>query len=176
MPLMASSLNREGTNRALFIELAVRAAICVAVTWFLWQGSGAIGLVLAALIWGLLMAKPILELVPMLVREMKRSAWSEWDGDVIVFETYRLRVRSVAGYPWIVDDDLLAVLGKQGSDAERRRSDPANRAHLPGTKLWGYSEGGALKYLSSSRHPDAHKLRLLLERQVFLPARKRREA
>jgi hypothetical protein len=176
MPLMATSLNREGTNRALVIELAFRAAICVAVTWFLWLGSGAIGLVFAALIWGLLMVKPILELVPMLVREMKRSAWSEWDGDVIVFEIYRLRVRSVAGYPWIVDDDLLAVLGKQGSDAERRRSDPAKRAQLPGTKLWGYSEAGALKYLSSSRHSDAHKLRLVLERQVFLPARKRREA
>lgn len=163
-------------NRALLIELAVRVAIGSVVTWLLYESSGAIGLVSAAVVWGLLMAKPILELVPMLVRGIKRSAWSDWDGDVIVFEIHRLRVRYVTGHSWIVDDDLLAVLGKEGSDAERRRSDPANCAHLPASKLWAFSEAGALKYLSSSRHPDALKLRLLLERQVFLPARKKRKA
>jgi hypothetical protein len=176
MPLMATSLDREGTHRALLIELAVRAAIGFLVTWLLYEGSGPMGLVFAATVWALLMAKPILELGPILVRGIKRSAWSEWDGDVIVFDTHRLRVRSLADYPWIVDEDLLAVLGRQVSDATRRRSDPAHCAQLPGSKLWGYSEAGALKYLSSSRHPDALKLRLLLERQVFVPARKKREA
>jgi hypothetical protein len=172
---MASSLDREGTSRGLLIKLAIRLAIGSLVTWLLYERSGATGLVLAAPVWGVLMAKPILELVAMLVRGTKRSAWSEWDGDVIAFESYRLRVRYVAGYPWIVDEDLLAVLGKEGSETMRRRADPANCAQLPDCGLWGYSEAGAVKYLSSSRHPDAHKLRLLLERQVFLPARKKRE-
>jgi hypothetical protein len=142
----------------------------------LYAGSGAIGLVFAAPVWGLLTARPILELVSVLVMRAKRSARTEWGGDVITFETHRLRVRYVAGYPWIVDEDLLAVLGKEGSDSMRRRADPANYAQLPASECWGYSEAGALKYLSASRHPDAHKLRLLLERQVFRPARKKREA
>ena len=112
----------------------------------------------------------------MLFRSRARgSAWSEWEGDVIAFENHRLRVRYVAGYPWIVDEDLLAALGSKGSDAARRRADPANCAQLPDSKLWGYSEAGALKYLSASRHRDAQKLRLLLERQVFLPARRKRD-
>jgi len=174
--LMATPLHREGSNRALLIELTVRASIGFLATWLLYKGSGAIGLVFAAAVWGLLMAKPIVELVPMLVRGMRRSAWSEWHGDVIVFEHHRLRVHSVAGHPWIVDEDLLAVLGKEASDTMRRRADPAHCAQLPDSKLWGYSEAGALKYLSSSRHKDAQKLRLLLKRQVFLPARKKREA
>jgi hypothetical protein len=172
--LMATSLDRKDTNRAMLIEFAVRAAIASLLTWFLYEGSGAIGLVLAATAWGVLMAKPIVELVSMLVSEAKRSAWGEWDGDVVAFENYRLRVQSVAGFPWIVDEDLLAVLGQTASDTTRRRANPANCAQLPETKLWGYSETGALKCLYASRHPDAHKLRLLLERQVFLPARKKR--
>jgi hypothetical protein len=171
---MATSLDHEGTSRALWIELAIRIALGSLVTWLFYASSGAGGLVFAAPVWGLLLAKPILELIPMLARGTKRLAWSE-DGEVIAFGSHRLRVRYVAGYPWIVDEDLLAVLGKEGSDTVRRRADPANCAQLPDSSLWAYSEAGAVKYLSSSRHPDANKLRLLLERQVFLPARKKRE-
>ena len=172
---MATSLDREGKTHAALIELAVRVAIGSAVTWFLFKGSGLLGLVFAAPLWGVLMAKPILELLPMLVSGAKRSAWGDRDGEVITFESHRLRIRLVADYPWIVDQDLLAVLGEAPSETARRRADPANCARLPDSKLWGYSESGAVKYLSASRHPDANKLRLLLERQVFFPARKRRE-
>jgi hypothetical protein len=84
-------------------------------------------------------------------------------------------VCSVGGYPRIVDGDLLAALGEKPGQTQRRRSDPAYHAQIPETSLWGFSESGAIKLLKSNRHPDAHRLKLFLERQVFLPARKRRE-
>jgi hypothetical protein len=74
-----------------------------------------------------------------------------------------------------VDVDLLSVLGEEPSEQSRRRADPARYAQLPDNGLWGYSEDGAIALLAASRHVDAHKLRLYLERQVFFPARKKRE-
>jgi hypothetical protein len=159
----------------MLIELAARIGLGSIVTWFLYHRSGAAGLVFAAPLWGVLLAKPILQLVPALVRGAKRSAWGGRDTDVVAFGAHRLRVRYVAGYPWVVDQDLLAVLGEASSDAVRRRADPANCAQLPDSALWALSERGVVSILSSSRHPDANKLRLLLERQVFLPARSKRE-
>jgi hypothetical protein len=173
---MATSLDREGKTRPLLIDLAIRFAIGSLGTWLLLRSSGLIGLVFAAPLWGLLLTKPIVEIAPLLVAGAKRSAWSEGDVDAMTFETHRLRIRLVAGYPWILDEDLLGALGEKPSETLRRRADPAHHAQLPDSKLWGYSEAGAAKYLSSSRHPDANKLKLLLERQVFFPARRKRES
>ena len=159
----------------MLIELAARIALGSVVTWFLYHKSGATGLIFAAPLWGVLLAKPILELMSALVRGAKRSAWGGRDTDAIAFGIHRLRIRYVAGYPWVVDEDLLAALGEASSDALRRRVDPANCAQLPDSALWGLSERGVVNYLSSSRHPDANKLRLLIEHQVFLPARSKRE-
>lgn len=157
------------------IGLAGRLAIGLAASWFLLYTQGAIGLVFAAPIWGLLLARPIIEGVPTLIGGLRRSAYTNWEGEVHTFETHSLRVRDVGGYVWIVDGDLLAVLGEKPSDTRRRRADGAFHAPIPDTRLWGWSEAGVIKLLTGSRHPDAHKLRLFLERQVFLPARKRRE-
>jgi hypothetical protein len=60
-------------------------------------------------------------------------------------------------------------------ETQRRRSDAAYHAQIPETNTWGFSESGAIKLLKENRHRDAHRLQLFLERQVFQPARKRRE-
>jgi len=168
-------MDHEGSSGALLTGLAVRLVIGFGVTWSLYYTQGPFGLVFAAPVWGLLLAKPILELIPAVTSALRRSAYGDWEGEVHTFETHPLRVRDVGGYVWIVDGDLLAVLGEKPSDTQRRRADAAFHAPIPDTSLWGWSEPGAIKLLAASRHPDANKLRLFLERQVFLPARKRRE-
>jgi hypothetical protein len=172
---MATGIDKEGTTQALWLGLTLRVLIGLEITWLLYYMQGAFGLVFAAPVRGALLAKPILEVISTFTRGLRASAFADWAGEVITFETHRLRIALVGGYPWIVDRDLLAVLGEKPSDALRRRYDAALCAQIPDTKLWGFSEAGATKLLTASRHPDAHKLRLLLERQVFLPARKRRE-
>ena len=159
----------------MLIELAARVGLGCIVTWFLYHRSGAGGLVFAAPLWGVLLAKPILQFVPALVRGARRAAWGSREGDAVAFGTHPLRIRYVAGHPWVVEEDLLAALGETSSNAARRRADPVHCAPLPDSALWGFSERGVINYLSSSRHPDANKLRLLLERQVFLRARSKRE-
>jgi hypothetical protein len=168
-------MDHEGSIRALVIGLTVRILAGCAVTWFLYQMQGPFGLLFAAPVWGMLLARPILELIPAFTRGLRRSAYTDWEGEVHTFETHSLRVRSIGGYAWVVDVDLLAIVGEKASDTRRRRADAALHAPIPDSRLWGLSEAGAVKLLASSRHPEANKVRLFLERQVFLPARKRRE-
>jgi hypothetical protein len=172
---MATRLDWEGTTFALVGSSLVRAAIGVGITWFAYDFAGPTGLIYAALVWALLLPKMILDWLPALPRSARAAAVASREGDVYTFETHELRVLSIGGYPWVVDSDLLAVLGEEPTETSRRRYDAAHGARIPGMKLWAYSEAGAIKVLSASRHPDAQKLRLFLERQVFLPARKRRE-
>ncbi|HYL20025.1 MAG TPA: hypothetical protein VEV20_15195 [Burkholderiales bacterium] len=172
---MATRLDWEGTTFAVVASALVRTAIGVGVTWLAYDFAGPTGLIFATLVWALLLPKMILDWLPALPRSARAAAVASREGDVYTFETHELRVLSIGGYPWVVDSDLLAVLGEEPTETLRRRYDAAHGAKIPGMKLWAYSEAGAIKVLSASRHPDAHKLRLFLERQVFLPARKRRE-
>src|SRR5262245_31302866 len=97
----------------------------------------------------------ILELTPKLVLRIRDVASADWHGAEHTFEIYRLRLQMVAGHPWLIDVDLLRVLGEQPSDTHRRRADPAHYAQIPDSELWGFSEKGAIKLLRESRHPDA---------------------
>jgi hypothetical protein len=175
MDVMATRLDWEGTTLGIVTSSLVRAVIGIAITWFAYDIGGAAGLIYAALVWALLLPKLILDWLPALPRSARAAAIASREGDVYTFETHELRVVSIGGYPWVVDSDLLAVLGEAPTETSRRRYDAAHGARIPGTKLWAFSEAGAVKLLSASRHPDAHKLRLFLERQVFVPAQKRRE-
>jgi hypothetical protein len=172
---MAMRLDWDGTTLAVVASWLVRTAIGVGVTWFAYDIAGPTGLIYAALVWALLLPKLILDWLPALPRSARAAAVASREGDVYTFETHELRVLSVGGYPWVVDTDVLAVLGEEPTETSRRRYDAAHCAKIPGMRLWAYSEAGASKMLGASRHPDAHRLRLFLERQVFLPARKRRE-
>jgi len=172
---MATRLDREGTTFAMVAGSLTRTAIGVGITWLAYDIAGPTGLIYAALVWALLLPKMILDWLPALPRSARAAAVASREGDTYTFETHELRVLSIGGYPWVIDTDLLAVLGEEPTETSRRRYDAAHGAQIPSMKLWAYSEAGAIKLLSSSRHPDAHKLRLFLERQVFLPARKRRE-
>lgn len=155
--------------------LSIRIAIGIALTWLAYRSAGLFGLVFSAPLWGLLLARPLVELFEAAHQRIKQSAWDEPGIERHAFGGHPLRVKYVGGYPWIVDVDLLSVLGDRPSEQSRRRADPARYAQLPDDIFWGYSEGGALSLLAASRHPDAHKLKLSLERQIFLPARKKRE-
>jgi len=155
--------------------LSIRIAIGIAFTWFAYRQTGAIGLIFSAPVWGLLLARPLFEVLAAANQRIKETAWSEPGIERHAFASHPLRGMHVGGCPWVVDVDLLSVLGDQPSEQSRRRADPARYAQLPDNGLWGYSEGGATALLAASRHPDAHKLRLYLERQVFFPARKKRE-
>lgn len=145
--------------------LSIRCAIGIAFTWFASRNAGAIGLAFSAPVWGLLLARPLFELFEALHQRIKQSAWDEPGIERHGFGGYPLRVKHVAGYPWIVDVDLLYVLGERPSKQSRRRAHPARYAPLTDSRVWGYSEDGALSLLAASRHPDAHKLKLYLERR-----------
>ena len=81
----------------MLIEFAARIGLGSIVTWFLYHRSGATGLIFAAPLWSVLLAKPILEPVPALVRGARRSAWDGHERDAVAFGAHRLRIRYVAG-------------------------------------------------------------------------------
>jgi len=129
--------------------LSIRIAIGTAFTWFACRQTGAVGLIFSAPVWGLLLARPVFEVLAAAHQRIKEAAWSEPGTERHAFGGHSLRVIHVGGYAWIVDIDLLSVLGEEPSKQSRRRADPARYAQLPDNSLWGYSEDGAIALLAA---------------------------
>ena len=172
---MATRLDQEATLVSLVKIWAWRIAVGALGTWFLVSRQGLFGLVWSAPLWGLLLTKPILESFSIMGRGIKASAMDTRGARLYTFQSQDLRVFFEGGQPWVAEPDLLAILGLKPDPERVRRYDATEYDRIGSTGLSGFSEAGALKLLAGSRHPDVLKLRLWLEREIFAPARKRRE-
>jgi hypothetical protein len=171
---MATRLDREATTLALVKMLLWRVALGAAATWlFVWR-YGPAGYVWSAVLWGVLLTRPVIESFGVIGRSIHASALDLRGARLYTFQLHDLRVFLPADEPWLVDTDLLAALGQQPGPSLPRRFASTEYAAIGDTGLHGFSEAGVLKLLSASRHPDALKLRLFLEREVFAPAKRRR--
>jgi len=162
----------------LLLHLSLRIAIGAAATYAAMGLLGASWPVVAV-IWGALLARPVIEFVPALVRSARDAALREWEGRYYAFESAQVRVIEVGGEPWIVDADAFRALGVRTTRRTRAvltaTFDPMEYARIPGTRQWGFSARGVLRYLEKREDRQATKFRLWLEREVFFPWRRRRE-
>lgn len=162
----------------LLLNLLLRVAIGAAATYAAMRLLGASWPVVAV-IWGALLARPVIEFFPALVRSARHAALREWEGRYYAFESAQVRVIEVDGAPWIVDADAFRALGVRTTRRTRAvlaaTFGPADYAPIPGTPHRGFSERGVLRYLERREDRQATKFRLWLEREVFGPWRQRRE-
>ena len=154
------------------VNLALRIAICSAVTWALMTlmgtfGYAAIGAVIAAPLWGVMLAKPILEFFPVLERMAHRSAFQEWEGKYYKYGLIHLRVYFDGDDAWFNAQDVLAVLDKTAASWSDTRFTPQEYGSIPGRGEMGFSPAGVIKLTHLSGHAEAPKFRLWFERAVI---------
>jgi len=172
---MATRLDEEGSALALVKMLAWRLAVGGLATWFLVSRQGLEGYVWAAVVWGLLLARPILESLGLIGHGLRAAALDLRGARLYTFQSRDLRVMLPDNRPWLVDTDLLGLIELKPNPTLTRDFAATEYGAIGNTGLRGFSEAGALKLLTASEHPDALKLRLFLEREVFAPARRRRQ-
>ena len=158
----------------LLLRIAVGAAATYAALRLLGAAWPAV-----AVIWGALLARPVIEFFPGLVRSARHAALREWEGRYYAFESAQVRVLDVDGEPWIVDADAFRALGVPTTRRTRAvlaaTLGAAEYGPIPGTRHRGFSERGVLRYLEKREDRQATKFGLWLEREVFLPWRRRRD-
>lgn len=154
-------------------DFLLRMATGVAGTLILYRVEGVAGLAFAAPLWGLLMAKPIINAMSESARWIRHSAQNRIGWDLYGVGMYELRARQVDGYPWIVARDLLTALEIDTRVLEG--FDALEYDRLPDSPEWGLSETGTRKLIDTVDTEQARKLALQIEREIFTPLRKRRK-
>ena len=146
--------------------LALRLVICIGVTYLGVVVLGLTGFAITAPIWGVMLAKPILEFFPALERMIHRHALQQWEGKYYKYGPTHLRVYFDGDDAWFNAKDVLSVFDKTLGSWLDTRFTPEEYGTIPDRNDKGFSSAGVVKLTQISDHPEAPKFRLWFERAV----------
>ena len=174
-------------NHRIFILLVLRVIICVAISWAAIRSGSAFIMASSIVVWGVLLAKPIIEFGFNYFHWQKKQPYAKWQGNYYEFANIQIRVievpdlsqtasaRSSASALWFCDTDVLKVVGKKPTSLLRALYSNAEYRELPNENLNAFSESGVKKYLMTSTHHESKRMMMWIEREVIRPHRKRHE-
>ena len=144
-----------------------RLALSAAILWAVFRYVGTIPFLLAIPIAGVLLSKPIIEAGGAWIHWAKRQPYAEWQGNYYEFAGSQIRFIEVGRELWVVDADLLRVIGEKPSLMFESLYDNHDYDEIGGTKYRGFSPAGAAKVLSKSEHFESKRMLLWLQREVY---------
>ena len=125
--------------------------------------------VIVVVLWGALLAKPILECLIWVYRYFRDAPLKPYQGNYYAFDGKQVRIFEISQALWVVDIDILAIIGMAHSESSRRLARPLEYRYIENQKLWVYSEQAALRLVQNSKHSNAHRLKFWLQREVYFP-------
>ncbi|MEO8310823.1 MAG: hypothetical protein ABI520_06590 [Caldimonas sp.] len=156
-------------------SIALRLAVCALVSWVVWRWFGLTAMVPTLPLFGILLARPLLELAGALRDGMKEVQLAAVEGRHYAFRGHRVQVlEDPDRRRWVRLADVRAIVGFTASDGAlaityrdgvRRLGKPAE-PHV--------SEEALLTHLLKERAPEAARLRVWVEREIVFPARRER--
>ncbi len=156
--------------------IALRLAACTLLSWAVWRWFGAASMVTTLPLFGIALAKPLLDLAGELRRAMHQAHWRDVEGEHYAFHGRPVRViEDVDHVRWVRLADVRAIVGFTASDGALAV------AYADGVRRLGRAgepyvrDEALLAHLAKERSPDAVRLRAWVEREIVFPARRERE-
>jgi hypothetical protein len=161
---------------AIVTTLTLRLAVCLLVAWSAFHWFGTTTMVTTLPLFGILLARPLIDLASALRHEMKRAQLAPVEGRHYAFRGRRVRVLEDADRTrWIRLADVRAIVGFTASDGALAITYPDGVRRLGRPAESHVSEEALLAHLLKERAPEAARLRVWVEREIVFPARRERE-
>jgi hypothetical protein len=160
----------------ILATIALRLAVCVAISWAAWRWLGPGSMVSTLVLFGILLARPLIELAGALRDGMKQVQLAAVEGRHYAFRGRAVQVLDDADRRrWVRLADVRAIVGFTASDGALAIAYPDGVRRLGRPAEPHVSEEALLAHLLKERAPEAVRLRLWVEREIVFPARRERE-
>jgi hypothetical protein len=158
-------------------SIALRLAGCVLVSWSAWRWLGGVTAMITTLpLFGVALAKPLIDLASEVRHAMKRAHWREVEGRHYAFRGHPVKVVTDADRGrWVRLADIRAIAGFTASDGALAISYPNGVRRLGRPAEIHVSDEALLAHLQKERGPNAIRLSTWVEREIVFPARRERE-
>jgi hypothetical protein len=159
----------------IVLRIVFRLLLCCAAAFLLWYRLGASGLALSAPIFGVVLARPIIDLVGEFAISAKHGALANLHGRNFEHRGFRLDIsEDEFPYRWISVRDVRKVLPSLPRDEVLRAQFPKDLLHDASLKGERIRADTLLAYLRKATETDSIKFRNWLERDVVHPAARAR--
>ena len=166
----------------LWLSIAIRLAACSGIAWLAWRWFGASGLVYTAPLFGVALAKPIVDALSAWLRLARRLAVGDIEGRHYAHRGKPIDIVEDADHVrWLRTDDVRRVVEGLPGDAVLARlyphgvrQEPPRRAALAGPTARISAEALA-DCLAKSTGTTSRRFARWLERDVAYAARRLRE-
>jgi hypothetical protein len=144
-----------------------RGLFCATISWLAFAKVGMVAGVCTIVLWGALLAKPIMELITTWFNWAKREPYAKWQGNYYEFANIQIRVFVQPDGLWFCDRDVLTVIEETRPVALAQIYSDTEYALLEDERLHAFSETGVARMLSTSEHRNAAPMLLWLTREVI---------
>ena len=156
--------------------IALRLVLCLAVTWLALKFGGKTSAIWTAALYGVALARPLLDLASELRHLARRGLWRDVEGRHYSFRGRAIRVLTDVDHRrWVRLADVRAAVGFTASDATLRVAYPGAWQLLGRPPEAFVREDALVTHLAKERTPDAARFRHWAEREIAFPGRRERE-
>ena len=160
----------------VIVRIAIRLALCAACSWLVWRYGGLVVMVATAPLFGVLLARPLLDLASELRHQTRALVWRPLEGRHFVFKGVAVQVLEDDQHTrWVRAADVRRVLGFTASDGALALTYPKGWRRLGAPAQPHFSDEALIAHLAKDPSPEALRFRHWAEREIVFPARRLRE-
>jgi hypothetical protein len=159
----------------LALRIAIRLALCAAVSWALWRIGGAVLMVVSAPLYGIALARPLLDLASEFRHATRAAVLRPLEGRHCVFRGTPVQVLEDDDHVrWVRAADVRAIVGHSASNGALALTYPDGWRVLGAPPEPHFSDEALITHLRTERSPEALRFRHWAERTIAYPARRKR--
>ncbi len=159
-----------------FAGVALRLVLCAAVSYAVWRWLGLAMAMLTVPLYGIALAKPLLELASTLRHQTRALVWGADEGRHYAFHGTRVRVIEDDDHVrWVCAADVRKIVGFTASDGALALTYPDGWRRFGRPPQPYFSDSALLTHLRKENSAEALRLLHWVERTIAYPARHLRE-
>ena len=149
---------------------------CAAVSWLLWRFMGPAVAVVSAPLYGIALARPLLDLASELRHATRAAVWRPLEGRHFVYRGTPVQVLEDDDHRrWVRAADVRSVIGHTASNGALALTYPNGWRTMGQPAEPHFSDEALIAHLAKQSAPEALRFRHWAEREIAFPAQRRRE-
>ncbi len=160
---------------SLALRVAIRLALCAAVSWVLWRIGGAALMMWSAPLYGTALARPLIDLASELRHATRAAVWRPLEGRHCAYRGTPVQVLEDEEHVrWVRAADVRRIIGHGSSNGVLALTYPNGWRTLGKPAEPHFSDEALIAHLRTETSPEALRFRHWAEHTIAFPAQRRR--